>query len=206
MNFFSRNSLGDRTGGSFRGNGYWIGQAGPSRRAFIRRIGTSTNALGDLYNRNAELPLEFRVPGPVYAAVAKLGDDLHKKYVIPFNQYPDAAYYWDAPADEDMANSVDAFERQVFDFSEQLRDREKAYQAAQEAATEEAPAAAPGGQATEEIAWTPGVEPPPAAKSFLPVYIGIGIVAVAAIVGAALMSHDPEATSGPVETIPRGAA
>jgi len=202
MNFFSRNDIGDRTGGTFRGNGYWLGhlgQTGLSRRSVIDRINATIGVLWDVYNRNAELPLPYRVPGSVYASISDYSDALWKKYVIPFNDDPQSSY-WDQPAEQAMKDGEAAFTKQAFDYDSRVAAQEKAYQAAQAAAKESGQEFV-GPQAPEEISVTPGGQQPPK-KSNLPLYIGLGVVAIAAIVGATLMSRDPEATSGPVETIP----
>jgi len=200
MNFFSRNDIGDRTGGTFRGNGYWLGQmgqAGSPRRSVIGRINASTDLLGDLYNRNAQLPLQYRVPGGIYQAVADMGDALFKKYVIPFNENPKSSF-WEQPADEAMKNAEDVYTRQVFDFDTRVATQEKAYQAALQAGQGFEPEGPP---APEDTSYVPGVDQPKPAN-LMPVYIGLGVVALAAIVGAVLLSPASEAASGTVETLP----
>lgn len=203
MNFFSRNDIGDRTGGTFRGNGYWLGQrgqlgqAGTTRRSVIGRINAATDLLTDLYNRNAELPLQFRVPGAVYAAISDASDVLWKKYVVPFNENPKSSY-WDQPADEAMKSGEDVYTRQVFDFDTRVAAQEKAHQAALQSGQGFEPEGPP---APEDMSYVPGVDQPKT-SNLMPVYIGLGVVALAAIVGAVLLSPASEAASGTIETLP----
>ncbi len=120
----------------------FLGQTASTVNDIIDRIKTDVGVLGGYYSRNANLPLEFRVPGSVYATVADYSDAIWKDAVIPRDANPDSQA-WNAPAPQSLLSRVALDEQMIADYGNQVSAAEAKY-AQSQGSTSTAPTPTPG--------------------------------------------------------------
>jgi hypothetical protein len=166
----------------------FLGQATPSINDIVDRIKTDVGVLGDYYNRNANLPLQFRVPGSIYSNVADYSDAIWKDVVLRHDANPDSQA-WTAPAPQSVLSRVALSEQMIADFGNQVSAAEAKY-----AQSQGNPAAAPTQVATVQpqgqgFQWSLGTAV-------------LGALAIATIAGV-LFFTPASPIEGPVSELPR---
>ena len=104
----------------------FLGQAAQSINDIVNQIKTDVGILGGYYGKNANLPLQFRVPGSVYSNVADYADAIWKDVVVPHDAAPDSQA-WTAPAPQSVLSRVALSEQMIADFGNQVSAAEAKY-------------------------------------------------------------------------------
>ncbi len=168
----------------------FLGQATPSINDLVDRIKTDVGVLGGYYNRNANLPLQFRVPGSIYSNVADYSDAIWKDVVVPHDANPDSQA-WAAPASQSLLSRVALSEQMIADFGNQVSAAEAKY-----AQSQGSPSAAP-----TSVAQTT-VEPQGQGFQWSLGTAVLGALALATIAGV-LFFTPASPIEGPVSELPR---
>jgi hypothetical protein len=173
-NFFHGNGMfGPRIMGALGGSappGPRLGALDPTMRAFMDRVRAAVDRLGQYYQRNAALPLEFRVKGPDYSAAADLSDQLWKGYIVGYDQAPDAQWF-NKPPDAQAIFALDELARRTGELEGRLA---TAAAAAKGGGAPPAPAPGP--------APAPAPEAPAAAAAEVSIWPTLAVVGLVAVV------------------------
>lgn len=168
----------------------FLGQATPSMNDIVDRIKADVGVLGGYYDRNANLPVQFRVPGSIYSNVADYADAIWKDVVVPHDANPDSEA-WTAPASQSVLSRVALSEQMIADFGNQVSAAEAKY--AQSRGSQSS-APSPVAQATVQpqgqgFQWSLGT-------------VALGALALATIAGV-LFFTPASPIEGPVSELPR---
>ena len=100
--------------------GQSMGQAlRPSQKQIVQRMQAAEDKYSAIFDRNATIPLDFRVTGDFQHQVVNIADQLWADWIKPFNDRPNAPY-WNDPAPTAMLTDLDNFQKQVAELDRQV--------------------------------------------------------------------------------------